>query len=121
MKRNLALLATAAALALSGLSAHAGCVDPRAHEAGGSQRTAGERWLSGRGRGARDQQSIGVDCDGDARPDGTAYRFDPRDVEHRVGMADLQLEAAEAVMLEGVRLVVEAVLLRSGGDETLRR
>jgi len=29
MKRNLALLATAAALALSGLSAHAGCVDPR--------------------------------------------------------------------------------------------
>ncbi|HSJ40237.1 MAG TPA: hypothetical protein VK955_04190, partial [Xanthobacteraceae bacterium] len=29
MKRNLALLATAAALALSGLSAHAACVDPR--------------------------------------------------------------------------------------------
>ena len=29
MKRNFALLATAAALALSGLSAHAGCVDPR--------------------------------------------------------------------------------------------
>ena len=29
MKRNLAFLATAAALALSGISAHAGCVDPR--------------------------------------------------------------------------------------------
>ena len=29
MNRNFALLATAAALALSGLSAHAGCVDPR--------------------------------------------------------------------------------------------
>ncbi len=29
MKRNFALLATATALALSGLSAHAGCVDPR--------------------------------------------------------------------------------------------
>ena len=29
MKRNFALFATAAALALSGLSAHAGCVDPR--------------------------------------------------------------------------------------------
>ena len=30
MNRNFALLATAAALALPGLSAHAGCVDPRA-------------------------------------------------------------------------------------------
>jgi hypothetical protein len=38
MERNLVLLATAAALALSGLSAHAGCVDPRVMVQNAAQR-----------------------------------------------------------------------------------
>src|SRR5579864_3041671 len=43
--------------------------------------------------------AVGVDGDRDARPDRRANRFDALDVDHRIVMADLQLQAAEAVML----------------------
>jgi len=62
MKRNFALLATAAALALSGLSAHAGCVDPRVMVQNGAQRTPPVLMLpnSAAGTSATDHHDDGI-------------------------------------------------------------
>ena len=55
--------------------------------------------------------SIGIDGDRNARPNCIAHRFDPLDIDHRIGMADFELEAAETAVLDGAQAFFDETIL----------